>query len=179
MDFITGLPTSHGYQVIMVVVDRLSKYAHFAGLKAGFTSVQVAEKFFEVVVKLHGLPASIVSDRDRVFTSSFWRHLFKLQGTTLRMSSAYHPQTDGQSEAVNKCLEMYLRCFVFDNPRMWYRCLGWAEYWYNTAVHSSTGMTPFQVVYGREPPTILRYAPTPEDPQDVRAQLLDRDILLD
>lgn len=128
MYFITGLPNSHGFQVIMVVVDRLSKYAHFAALKSGFTSLQVAEKFFETVVKLHGLPSTIVSDRDKVFTSSFWRHLFKLQGTTLLMSSAYHPQTDGQSEAVNKCLEMYLRCLVYENPKLWYRHLGWAEY---------------------------------------------------
>lgn len=137
---------SKGFQVIMVVVDRLSKYAHFAALKLGFTSAQVAEKFFDIVVKLHGLPATIVSDRDKVFTSSFWRHLFRLQGTTLHMSSAYHPQTDGQTEAVNKCLEMYLRCIVYENPRAWVNCLGWAEFWYNTATHTSTGMTPFKAV---------------------------------
>lgn len=105
MDFIVGLPPSNGFTVILVVIDRLSKYAHFLPLKSSFTSQQVAEKFFEGVVKLHGLPASIVSNRDRVFTSSFWKQLFKLQGTTLRMSSSYHPQSDGQSEALNKCLK--------------------------------------------------------------------------
>ena len=95
MDFITHLPSSFGYSVIMVVIDRLSKYAHFAPLKANYTSQQVAEQFFHTVVKLHGLPQSIVSDRDKVFSSSFWNHLFKLQGTTLKMSSSYHPRTDG------------------------------------------------------------------------------------
>lgn len=112
MDFITGLPTSRGCQVILVVVDRLSKYAHFAAMKIGFTSRQVAEKFFETVVKLHDLPSTIVSDRDRAFTSSFWRYLWLVHGTSLHMSSAYHPQMNGQSEAVNKCLELYLRCCV-------------------------------------------------------------------
>lgn len=95
------------------------------------------------------------------------------------MSFAYHPQTDGQSKAVNQCVEMYQRCFIFDNPRIWYQYLGWAEYWYNTAVHASTGMTPFQVVYGREPPTLIRYAPTLDDAADIRAQLTQRDALLD
>lgn len=152
MDFITGLPSSRGYQVILVVVDRLSKYAHFATLKSNFKSAQVAERFFDVVVKLHGLPSTIVSDRDQTFTSSFLRHLCRLQGTSLHMSSAYHPQTDGQSEAVNKCLEMYLRCFVYDKPKAWANYLGWAELWYNTATHTSTGITLFRAVYGRDPP---------------------------
>jgi len=116
MDFITGLPASRGYSVIFVVVDRLSKYAHFAPLKTSFTTIKVTEVFVANVVKLHGFPYSIVSDRDKVFISSFWQHLFKLHGTSLKMSSAYHPQTDGQSEAVNKCLEMYLHCFSSEQP---------------------------------------------------------------
>ena len=86
-------------------------------MKGDYTAKQVAELFFNTVVKLHGMPKSIVSDRDKVFTSIFWQHLFKLQGTTLAMSSAYHPQTDDQTEAVNKCLEMFLRCYTFENPR--------------------------------------------------------------
>lgn len=178
MDFIVGLPPSNGYSVIMVVIDRLSKYAHFFSLKSSFTSQQVAEKFFDGIVKLHGIPSSIVFDRDKVFTSSFWIHLFKLQGTTLRMSSSFHPQSDGQSEALNKCLEMYLRCYVFDRPKQWLKYLAWAEYWYNTAFHTTAGMTPFKIVYGRDPPALLRYSPTSTDPKDIQQQLLDRDELL-
>ena len=148
MDFITGLPVSHGFTVIYVVVDRLSKAAHFTPMKHDFTSKSVAEIFFKNIVKLHGLPKSIVSDRDKVFTSHFWKILWQLSGTTLKMSSAYHPQSDGQSEILNKCLELYLRCFTFDAPKEWSGMLTWAEYWYNTSYHSSTGMTPFRAVYG-------------------------------
>nr|GEW76097.1 hypothetical protein [Tanacetum cinerariifolium] len=128
MDFITGLPNSCGYTVIMVFIDRLSKYAHFAPLHARFTALQVATLFFQTIVKLHGIPRSIVSDRDKIFTSSFWSHIFKLQGTSLNMSSAYHLQSDGQFEVLNKCLELYLRCFVFDNPKAWIDFLPWIEF---------------------------------------------------
>ena len=126
MDFITGLPSSNGHTVIMVVIDRLSKYAHLASLKSNFNSKQVVELFMKTIVKLHGFPRTIVSDRDKVFTSHFWQHLFKLSGTTLKLSTAYHPQRDGQSEALNKCIEMYLRCFTFENPKEWYKLLSWA-----------------------------------------------------
>nr|KYP63732.1 Transposon Ty3-G Gag-Pol polyprotein [Cajanus cajan] len=178
MDFIVGLPPSHGFTVILVVVDRLSKYAHFATLKTDYTSTQVAEVFMKNIVKLHGLPKSIVSDRDRVFTSKFWQQLFKLSGTTLAMSSAYHPQSDGQSEALNKCLEMYLRCFTVDNPREWSKLLPWAEFWYNSSFQSSINMTPFRAVYGRDPPTIVKYQLDSTDPPSLQELLLQRDVTL-
>jgi len=178
MDFITGLPISYGFTVIYVVVDRLSKAAHFMPLKQDFTSKLVAEIFFKNVVKLHGLPKSIVSDRDKVFTSQFWKFLWQFSGTTLKMSSTYHPQSDGQSEILNKFLELYLRCFTFDAPREWSKMLAWAEYWYNTTYHTSTGMTPFRVVYGREPPKILKYVPQDNDPLSVQEQLISRDAIL-
>jgi len=95
MDFITGLPPSHGYTSIFVVVDRFSKAAHFAMLPTEFSAYQVAMLFFDVVGKLHDMPKSIVSDRDPLFLSKFWQELFKASGTQLRMSSAYHPQIDG------------------------------------------------------------------------------------
>jgi len=178
MDFITGLPPSHGFTVIFVVVDRLSKYGHFSPLKTDYTSKQVVENFVSTVIKLHGFPKSIVSDRDKVFTGQFWQHLFLLSGTILSMSSAYHPQSDGQSEIVNKCLEMYLRCFTFQNPKKWVKFLPWAEFWYNSSYHHSTGMTPFKAVYGRDPPPLVKYVPDPADLISVQEQLLQRYIIL-
>lgn len=157
MDFITGLPSSYGKTVIYVVIDRPSKFAHFGALETNFTAIKVAKLFVEMVVKLYGIPRSIVSDRDKVFTSQFWQQMFTFSGTTLRMSSAYHPQSDGQTEVLNRCLEQYLRCFVSDKPNQWSKMLGWAEYWYNTTFHSSLGTTPFQAPYGRPPPVIQNY----------------------
>jgi hypothetical protein len=104
MDFIEGLPLSQGASVIMVVVDRLSKYAHFIPIAHPFRTTKIANVFMNNVFKLNGMQVSIVSDRDVIFTSSFWQELFKIQGISLAMSSAYHPQTDGQTEIVNKFL---------------------------------------------------------------------------
>ncbi|KAJ7957688.1 Transposon Tf2-1 polyprotein [Quillaja saponaria] len=107
----------------------------------------VAQKFVQDVVKLHGLPSSILSDKDKVFIHKFWQELFKVQGTTLAMSSAYHPQTDGQSES----LEMYFRCFVAENPSAWSKSLPWAEY------DSFQNQNPWRCTYGTTPPTYLSW----------------------
>jgi hypothetical protein len=172
MDFITGLPNSCGFTVILFVVNRLTKFGHFFAMKKDYDSRQVADCIVQNIVKLYGMPKSIVSDRDKVFTSKFWQHLFKLHGTTLAMSSAYHPQNDGQSEALNKCLEMYLRCLTFHNPKVWSKLLHLAQYWYNTAFHTSAAMTPYKALYGKDPPTLTRSTVVIDDMDDVVAQIL-------
>jgi hypothetical protein len=111
MDFMTGLPKSGNKSVIMVVVDHLSKYSHLCTLQHPFTASMVAQIFMDQVFKLHVMPHSIVYDRNSNFTSNFWQELFKIQGTKLHLNTTYHPQTDGQTKVVIKCLETYLRCF--------------------------------------------------------------------
>jgi hypothetical protein len=133
----------------MVVVDHLSKYAHLCALQHPFTTSTVAQIFMDNIFKLHGMPHSIVSDHDPTFTSTFWQELFRLQGTQLHLSTTYHPQTDGQTEAVNKCLETYLRCFASDRQNQWVQWLPLTEWWYNTSYHTTTRMTPFEAVYGK------------------------------
>jgi len=178
LDFITGLPKSRGFEAVLVVVDRLSKYSHFMLLKHPYTAKSVAELFIKEVVRLHGIPNSIISDRDPLFVSHFWMELFKLQGTKLKMSTAYHPETDGQTEVINRCLESYLRCFASDHPKTWSLWVHWAELWYNTTYHSSIGKTPFEVVYGRQPPTILRFLSNETKVAVVALELSERDEAL-
>ena len=151
LDFIEGLPKSRGCSVILVVVDKFSKYGHFIPLAHPYTAMSVAHLYFNHIYKLHGLPNSIISDRDRIFTSNLWKELFRLSDTQLSMSSSYHPQTDGQTERLNQCLEGFLRCTVHACPRQWFKWLPLAEYWYNTSFHSALQLSPFEVLYGHPP----------------------------
>ncbi|PNX92555.1 retrotransposon-related protein, partial [Trifolium pratense] len=178
LDFITGLPKSKGFEAILVVVDRLSKYSHFLLLKHPYTAKSVAELFVKEIVRLHGVPLSIISDRDPLFVSHFWMELFKLQGTQLKMSSAYHPETDGQTEVTNRGLESYLRCFASEQPKTWSHWISWAEFWYNSSYHISIGKTPFEVVYGRTPPTIMRFLSNETKVAAVALELSERDEAL-
>ena len=164
MDFIEGLPKSNGYSVIMVVVDRLTKFAHFVAVKHPYTASTIAQLFMDNIVKLHGLPNSIVSDRDTIFVSAFWKELFKLYRVNLQLSTAYHPQSDGQIERVNQCLELYLRCAIQDSPKTWHSWLSLAQLWYNSTYHTSLGCSPFKALYGYDPkvgaaPTIQQTTP--------------------
>ena len=108
----------------------------------------MAEAFVKEVVKLHGYPTSIVSDRDKVFLSHFWQEMFRLSGTKLSKSTAYNPQFDEHTEVVNRRVETYLLCFCGERPKEWLRWLHWAEYWYNTTYQQPIGITPFQAVHG-------------------------------
>jgi hypothetical protein len=114
-----------------------------------------------------------------VFTSAFWQELMRLTGTKLYMSSAFHLQTDGQTEAANRVIIMYLRCFTGDHPRQWLRWLPWAEYTYNTAYQSSLHDTPFRVVYGPDPPTIRSYEPSETRVATVAQEMEEHAAFLD
>jgi hypothetical protein len=151
LDFVEGLPPSGQFNCILVVVDKFSKLAHFIPLKHPFTALTVAQAYMENVYKLHGMPASLLSDRDRVFTSNLWKELFGLAVVTLRMSSSYHPKIERQTERVNQCMETFLHCFVHVVPSKWASWLSLAEFWYNTSHHSALGRSPFEVLYGRSP----------------------------
>jgi hypothetical protein len=151
MDFFVGLP----------------RYAHFCALQCPFTTSTVAQLFMDQVFKFHGMSHSIVSDRDPTFTSNFWQELFKLQGTQLHLSTTYYPQTDGQTKFVNKCLEIYLRCFSSKRKNQWAQWLPLVECWYNTLYNTTTHMTLFEAIYGQNPPLVLSYFPGVSKVQDV------------
>lgn len=151
LDFIEGLPTSNNFNALLVVKDKFTKYGHFIPLKHPFAALQVTQIFMSNIYKLHGLPKTIISDRDRVFTSSVWQQMFRLSDTKLMMSSSYHPQTDGQTERLNQCVEGFLRCTVHSCPRQWSNWISVAEFWYNTSIHSALGKSPFEVLYGYTP----------------------------
>lgn len=157
----------------------LQKFVHFMPLSHPYTAAKVAQVFMSNVFKLHGLPRSIVSDRDAAFTSNFWRELFKLQGTELAISSAYHPQSDRQTAVVNRSLEQYLRAFVGDRPHTWASWLYLAEFWFNSNYHTSTKMSPFEALYGFAPPRILDYVPGLTKVAAVETVLHDKSILLE
>jgi hypothetical protein len=151
VDFVTELPDSHGYDAIMNVVDSVGKLAHFLPTHTTITAVGAANLYFRDVWKHHGLPRSVLSDRGSQFVAEFTRELYRLLGIKLATSSAYHPQTDGQTERSNQELEQYLRLFVSERQDDWDELLPLAEFSYNNHVHSSTQQTPFMLDSGRHP----------------------------
>jgi hypothetical protein len=151
MDFIVGLPhTRDGYDSIWVIVDRLTKVAHFIPVKTTYSGAQLAELYMSRIVCLHGVPKRIVSDRGIQFTSRFWKRLHESMDTKLNFSSAYHPQTDGQTERTNQVLEDMLRACALKHDRSWDKSLPYAEFSYNNSYQSSLKMAPFEAIYGRK-----------------------------
>ena len=134
MDFITGLPKSGNKSVIMVIVDKISKYAHFYALPHPFTPALVDQSFMDQIFKLHGMPTSIVSDRDPIFTCRFWEAFQDALGTKLNFSTAYHPQSDGQTERVNRILEDLLHGCILDFGGSWEDHCIWSNSLITTAI---------------------------------------------
>ena len=153
MDFITQLPESQGKTQIMVVVDRFTKMAHFIGLHENATAKDVVDTFLREVWKLHGLQTEIISDMDVKFSGEFWESLCKMLGVRRRMSTAYHPQTDGQTERTNQVLEGYLRTFVNYDLNDSYQLLPLAEHAYNNSATNAHKMNTFFANYGFHPQT--------------------------
>ncbi|KAH9670463.1 Endonuclease [Citrus sinensis] len=153
MDFITSLPKSEGCGSIMVVVDRYSKYATFIAAPVDCKANEAARLFVKHIVKLWGVPRSIVSDRDPRFTGRFLTELFKMLGTDLKFSTSFHPQTDGQTERINGLLEMYLRHYVSAHQRDWAKLLDIAQFSYNLQRSEATGKSLFEIIMGFQPMT--------------------------
>jgi hypothetical protein len=152
MDFVEGFSKVGGKSVVLMVVDRFSKFTHFILLGHLYTTVSVAKAFFDNIVRLHGIPCFIVSDRDIVFASTVWSELFRLAGAKLLHSSTFHLQTDGQSKVVNRVIVMYLRCLAGDRPDTWLQWLPWVEFCYNSSYQTAIKCSPFRIVYAPPSP---------------------------
>ena len=151
MDFVVGLPlTGRRHDSVWVVVDRLTKLAHFLPVRTDYSLDKLAELYIKEIVRLHGIPISIISDRDQRFTSRFWGKLQDALGTRLNFSTTFQPQTDGQLERVIQIMEDMLRSCVIDYEGSWNRHIPLVEFVYNNSLQSSIGMTPYKALYGRK-----------------------------
>jgi hypothetical protein len=155
MDFVMDLPESGGYDAIWTVTDRLTKAVHYIPIRKTMKAPELAELFVKEVHRLHGIPNGIVSDRDPRFTNPFWRELMKELGTSLHLTTAFHPEADGQSERTNRTMQTMLRAFVSAHQKDWARYLPLVEFAYNDSVHPGTGATPFYLLYGYHPASPL------------------------
>ena len=161
MGHIGPLPLSSGFDAILVIVDRFTKLAHFVPASTTDNSRDLARHFLANVFRLHGLPDDIVSDRGATFASAWWTEFCFLLGSKVRLSTAFHPQTDGQTERTNQSVEHYLRCFTNYLQSDWADLLHSAEFVYNNARHSSTSQSPFFTSYGFNPSSLLDFSVDP------------------
>ena len=163
MDFVLGLPcTFRKHDSILLVVDHFSKMAHFLPCSKTSDASKIAKLYFDEIVKFYGLPKTILSNRDVRFMSYFWKTLWHLVGTKLKFSTAFHPQTDGQTKVVNRSLDNLLRCLVGEVSWNWDSILPTAQLTYNSSVNKSIGTSPFEVVHGctpRKPLDLLSMSP--------------------
>jgi hypothetical protein len=158
MDFIVGLPlTARRHDSIFVVVDTLTKSAHFIPVHMTYQAPDIARVFINEIVRLHGMPKKIISDRGSVFTGRFWTSFQEALGTQLNFSTAYHPETDGQTERTNQTLEDMLRMYVMDQQKRWEEFLPLVEFAYNNSYQSTIKMAPFEFLYGRPCQTPLSW----------------------
>jgi hypothetical protein len=163
MDFIVGLPcTQAGYDSIWVIVDRLTKVAHFIPVKTTYSGAKLAELYMSRIVCLHGVPKKIMLDRGSQFTSKFWEKLHESMDTKLNFSSAYHPQIDGQTERTNQILEDMLRACALKYGKSWDTSLPYVEFSYNNSYQASIEMAPYEALYGRQCRTPLFWSQTGE-----------------
>jgi hypothetical protein len=163
MDFIVGLPnTSQKHDSIWVIIDRLTKSAHFLPVQTTYSSKRYAEIYLDQIVRLQGIPKTIISDRGAPFIARFWEQLQSALGTKLIRSSAYHPQTDGQTERVNQILEDMLWACIIHYGTSWDKHLALAEFSYNNSYQSSLQMSPFEALYSRRCRTPLSWSETCE-----------------
>lgn len=177
LDLIVNLPYAEGYNAILVIVDRLSKHAQFIATVTSLTTAEFAELFVKYVICRFGLPDDLVADRDTRWTSDFWREIAKFLRLHLSLSSSHHPQHDGQTEIVNKRLEVMLRAYVQGNLKSWPTWLHLLEHAYNATPQSSTRESPFLVLYGFEPKTISDYLLPSGDKTSPQADLIyGRDV---
>ncbi|QRW22071.1 Retrotransposable element Tf2 protein [Rhizoctonia solani] len=170
---IVDLPKDGSNDSILVIVDSFTKYGIFVKCSKKLKAPELAELFLEHVWKRHGMPEKTVSDRGRVFNNKFLKALYKRLGIDPHFSSAYHPQSNGQTEQVNPSIEHFLRAYSGVNQRDWSRWLPMAEFAYNNAVHSSTGKTPFKALYGWEPTLTPSNVPTDVPEADELAQTME------
>jgi hypothetical protein len=163
MDFIAGLPrTQAGYDSIWVIVDRLTKVAHFIPVKMTYSGAKLAELYMSRIVCLHGVPKKIMSNRGSQFTSKFWEKLHESMDTKLNFSSTYHPQTDGQTETTNQILKDMLRACALKYGKSWDKSLPYAEFSYNNSYQASVKMAPYEALYERQCRTPLFWSQTGE-----------------